>query len=62
MVDASAVSVDSELPEVAVVVPCYRYAHLLPDAVRSAMAQTWPNLRVVIVDDGSPSERGGPGS
>lgn len=56
VVDQSAVSVDDELPEVAVVVPCYRYAHLLPDAVRSAMAQTWPHLRVVIVDDGSPDD------
>lgn len=45
-----------ESPEVAVVVPCYRYAHYLPDAVRSAAAQTWPNLRIVIVDDGSPDE------
>jgi glycosyltransferase involved in cell wall biosynthesis len=41
-------------PEVAIVIPCYRYAHLLPDAVRSAVAQTWTELRIVIVDDGSP--------
>lgn len=35
-------------------IPCYRYAHLLPEAVGSALAQTWRNLRIVIVDDGSP--------
>ncbi|MFO1077560.1 MAG: glycosyltransferase [Planctomycetota bacterium] len=44
-------------PEVAIVVPCYRYAHLLPDAVRSAAAQIpQPHLRIVIVDDGSPDD------
>ncbi len=43
-------------PEVAIVIPCYRYAHLLPEAVASACAQTWRNLRIVIVDDGSPDD------
>lgn len=43
-------------PEVAIVIPCYRYAEMLPDAVASAVAQTWQNLRIVIVDDGSPDD------
>ncbi len=38
------------------VVPCHRYAHLLPEAVASAVAQTYRNLRIVIVDDGSPDD------
>ncbi len=38
------------------VIPCYRYAHFLPEAVASAVAQTWTNLRIVIVDDGSPDD------
>ena len=45
---------DAECPEVAIVIPCYRYAQFLGEAVASAVAQTWPNLRIVIVDDGSP--------
>lgn len=44
----------NETPEVAIVIPCYRYGHLLAEAVASAAAQTWSNLRIVIVDDGSP--------
>ncbi|MEZ6037561.1 MAG: glycosyltransferase family A protein [Planctomycetota bacterium] len=46
----------AETPRVAIVIPCYRYAHLLPDAVASAVAQTWHELRIVIVDDGSPDD------
>jgi glycosyltransferase involved in cell wall biosynthesis len=43
-------------PEVAIVVPCYGYARFLGEAVQSAVAQTWRNLHIVVVDDGSPDE------
>ena len=36
-------------PTVAVVIPCYGYAHLLPEAVSSVAAQTWPHIDCVIV-------------
>lgn len=42
--------------EVAVVIPCHGYARFLPDAVASVAAQTWPNVRIVVVDDGSPDD------
>jgi glycosyltransferase involved in cell wall biosynthesis len=42
------------LPEVAIVIPCHGYAHFLREAVASAVAQTWPVLHIVVVDDGSP--------
>lgn len=40
--------------EVAIVVPCHGYAQYLGEAVRSAAEQTWQQLRIIIVDDGSP--------
>ena len=38
---------------VSVVIPCYRQAHYLPTAVDSALAQTHPDVEVIVVDDGS---------
>jgi glycosyltransferase involved in cell wall biosynthesis len=56
IVDDAGVSARADQPEVAIVVPCHGYAHFLRDAVASAAAQTWPRLRIVIVDDGSPDD------
>jgi hypothetical protein len=39
---------------VAVAIPCYRQAEFLPAAVASVCAQTFGELEIVIVDDGSP--------
>lgn len=47
---------DPTRPTVAVVIPCYRQAHLLPDAVTSVLGQTWPDVRCIVVDDGSPDD------
>ena len=38
---------------VSIVVPTYNRASLACRAIDSALAQTWPNLEVVVVDDGS---------
>ncbi len=43
-------------PRVAVVIPCYGQAHFLAEAVESVCAQTYGDLEVVIVDDGSPDD------
>jgi glycosyltransferase involved in cell wall biosynthesis len=39
--------------KVSIIIPCYNSGAHLGEAVTSALAQTWPDVEVVIVDDGS---------
>lgn len=41
---------------VSVVIPCYRQAHFLQDALASLRAQSHPPEQVIVVDDGSPDD------
>lgn len=43
-------------PTVSIVITCYRQAHFLPDAIDSARAQTYTDLEIIVVDDGSPDD------
>ena len=38
---------------VSAVIPTHNHGALVPEAVESALAQTWPRLEVIVVDDGS---------
>ena len=44
---------------VAIVIPCYKQAHFLGDAIDSALTQHYPASEIVVVDDGSPDDVAG---
>ncbi len=41
------------LPLISVIIPCYNQSHFLPQAVTSAINQTYNNWEIIIVNDGS---------
>jgi glycosyltransferase involved in cell wall biosynthesis len=41
---------------VSVIIPCYRQAHFLGEAIESALAQTYPSVEIIVVNDGSPDD------
>ena len=42
-----------DIPLISIIVPCYNAAGTLPATVQSALAQTYPRIEIILVDDGS---------
>ena len=40
-------------PRVSIVINNFNYARYLEQAIGSALSQTWENIEVIVVDDGS---------
>src|SRR5262245_6891955 len=41
---------------VTVIIPCFRQAHLLKEAIDSVSAQSYPHHETIVIDDGSPDD------
>ena len=44
----------NDLPRVSVLISAYKHERYVEACVRSVLAQTYPNIELIVLDDGSP--------
>ena len=47
---------EKEKPKISIIIPCWNQAQYLPDAIESALGQTFKAHEVIVISDGSPDE------
>jgi glycosyltransferase involved in cell wall biosynthesis len=47
-------TITQQVPEISVIVPCYKQAEFLDECINSVIEQTFQNWECIIIDDGSP--------